>query len=167
MDHQERARKERSRSQRIILVNRVTALDGGVTCTILGTSGVAFSVVVDPDKKPQCSCPDFSRRKRRCKHLYFCLEQILRVSDIDKDKYTAAEIGGAKVTAAVSGPAKRKALGDDVCPFCMEEFEEGGSEPLMWCSQTCGTNFHQECFVRYMNFTTKSKCPMCRSDVPM
>lgn len=161
----EDARKARSRTQRIILVNQVVSAQNARTFTILGTTGKAYSVILQPGVKPQCSCPDFSRRKQRCKHIYFCLEQVLKLTNIDKPSFTAEDLSEKVTVAQQTGPAKRKDISSDPCPFCMEEFDSGGQEELMWCSQTCGSNFHQECFLRYVAFSNKAACPMCRSAV--
>ncbi len=47
--------------------------------------------------------------------------------------------------------ARRRALGEDECPICCEEFRDAEGELLAarvvgWCKKGCGRNVHAECF---------------------
>lgn len=49
---------------------------------------------VNITKNPSCTCQDFTFRKKKCKHIYYVLMKVLRISEEleDKNKYTDEEI---------------------------------------------------------------------------
>lgn len=63
------SRRERALQQRLYLLERRSASD----FTVLGSTGNAYAVSLEP--LPRCSCPDFRfhGRSKRCKHILFVL----------------------------------------------------------------------------------------------
>jgi hypothetical protein len=64
---------------------------------------------------------------------------------------------------------KRKSLQADEKPECAVCHEpiEVGAEELTHCAQSCGTNFHHDCIMRWKaekRGQASNQCPMCRSN---
>lgn len=69
-------RKERARTQRLYLLG----YEGGNRYRIQGsTAEYVYTVTIQA--KPTCTCPDYTRRHYRCKHIFFMLLRYLRVPE--------------------------------------------------------------------------------------
>ena len=85
------ARKEKALTQNIQLKN-TTIVENKHIYSITGTRGITYEVTMT--EKPECTCPDFTDRHCRCKHIYFVLMNILNIRDEDKDVYSLEELFG-------------------------------------------------------------------------
>lgn len=74
----DRARMARGKTQKIYLVNR-NVDNENATFDVMGTTGNIYSVKLNG--APTCTCPDFSLRHKRCKHIFFMLGRIFTVKD--------------------------------------------------------------------------------------
>jgi hypothetical protein len=161
------ARQSRALSQRLLLVpeSLETALLS-VKCQVLGSTGSEYTVTISDE--PTCGCMDFRMNHQICKHIYFVLSRVLRLEDsiwrkgtgfTPEELKTILEVGNHhSPPPEVLVVQHRRDIKDQVeCPICMEDLDE--KEDLVYCSQTCGYNFHQLCFTRCKQQT----CPMCRS----
>ena len=86
-------RKERGICQNIFLIEVVyneQCNDFLREFIVLGSTGNVYSVKIK--KEPECSCPDFITRNKRCKHIYFILIKVMNVLDVDKESYSESEI---------------------------------------------------------------------------
>jgi len=134
--------------------------------TIVGTRGDLYRVFINA--KPECDCPDYQRRKTVCKHIMFVYHKLLHLEseEITKLNYP---LRGRVLKAWVLRLAERRSepleskrkdwQEQEECPICLESFVE--AEELLFCSKTCGTNFHQACLARVRT----QKCPMCRGPI--
>lgn len=99
MDTVKKSRIDRSRKQRILLIDYETLCgEGGCFVgykfQVLGASDNIYDVFVKSDEAPICSCPDCYEYGNRCKHIYFVLEQVLKLghsSLTDLDSYCFEE----------------------------------------------------------------------------
>jgi hypothetical protein len=59
---------------------------------LCGTTNNIYTVIITD--KPTCTCPDHMQRKNRCKHIFFILVKVMKVSRDNEDKpvYTEAEL---------------------------------------------------------------------------
>jgi hypothetical protein len=59
---------------------------------LCGTTNNIYTVVINTN--PTCTCPDYSLRKNRCKHIFFILVRVMKVNkeNEDKLKYTDEEL---------------------------------------------------------------------------
>lgn len=59
---------------------------------LCGTTNNIYTVIITD--KPTCTCPDHLQRKNRCKHIFFILVKVMKVSEENEDKpiYTEAEL---------------------------------------------------------------------------
>ena len=86
------SRKERGQTQKIFLVACHGNTEYERSYDVMGTTGNVYTVRVKTI--PECSCPDYQTRNRRCKHIYFVLLRIMELSNIngDMDQYTNEEL---------------------------------------------------------------------------
>ena len=178
----DRDRLYRAFSQRMFLVTYKDAV-----FAIMGSVGNVYDVSMNNPAKPTCTCPDFLKRKRACKHILFVLVRVHGVpaencddpdtilnalalgpvlqSDVEaspacKRAYAAAIEGQYAVPQAVEA----RTIEDD-CPICYESI--GTSEEKVHCTVTCGKSLHASCMENYSRFQESHGnpvlCPFCRS----
>lgn len=171
------------------------------TCLIfrvLGTSGSDYAITFYPASKGaawQCTCPDFSRRRRPCKHIHFVWYRVLGATeDPFFDSVTAVQdcllahrIGHEHLVANAHLP--RPNVDDDLADLFIEHETKILSDPIVaqrpyvgencpicyeaftsecqvyFCESKCGNSVHQSCFQACVNFGVKSQCPYCRHDM--
>ena len=170
-------RKERGKHQNLYLIERLAETDELIrSYIIMGSSGNVYTVAIKND--PSCTCPDFQTRGRRCKHIYFVLIRIMKVTNEDKTIYSNTDLTKMfKNIPAITNnlmadssiktkynkinnneQVKQKST-DDLCPICLDDLEN--DEPIDYCKFSCGKSVHVECF----NMWTKTKgqtCVYCR-----
>uniref|UniRef100_A0A6C0CMI2 RING-type domain-containing protein n=1 Tax=viral metagenome TaxID=1070528 RepID=A0A6C0CMI2_9ZZZZ len=185
-------RKERAKRQRIYLINVPDASsDENVKeFEVVGTTNNIYNVRISPSEV-KCTCPDYTTRYNRCKHIYFVLLKIMKLKDGMEDvkKYTEQQIQDmfnnipaiVDPSIRVSDDIQKKYLeslgsGDipgskpqpqrplteeDDCPICMDNLL--GSTDLVWCKSSCGNSIHSECFKRWCDVSRGSPtCVYCR-----
>lgn len=160
-------RINRGKTQKIYLVNR-NVNDTNATFDVMGTTGNIYSVKLSGS--PTCTCPDFTQRKKRCKHIFFMLAKIFIVNDPHQKKFTTKEIENLiskyqenilKLTIkynlkSLCTEITAKNTEDD-CVICMDAVLNG--EQYVYCKKYCGRCIHLDC---YKMVTSKSQsCPYC------
>ena len=146
---------------------------------IMGNSGNTYTVTIS--NEPSCTCPDYTSRGNRCKHIYFVLIRIMNIYDYTEEYYTDDELAqmflnipqvAKDLMYQGERPTEQKEVNqkfekDDVCPICLDPLENG--KELDYCKYSCGKTIHKKCFSMW----EKSKggiCVFCRgkwySDFP-
>jgi hypothetical protein len=172
-------RKQRGKSQKIFLINQEIKNENTGNFAVAGTTGNVYDVVIN--EKPSCSCPDFTTRRNRCKHIYFILIRILKIH-IDKEEqkiYSHEELRemfinmGNTCKALLVTDQQRKAYleacekkdgkivlkdTNDNCLICFDPLDNG--DPLIYCEYSCGRPIHQEC-IDILNKTQHLKTAKC------
>lgn len=119
-----------------------------------------------------CTCPDYARRRKLCKHIYFVLDRVLHFEDLqvsfDSPDYVnfeaIARLKNAFLTKSAPSPSPepRPIEEDEECVIC---FELLVGENLSSCS-TCRYSFHATCTKIMLAAQKKSdlpySCPLCR-----
>lgn len=177
-------RKERGRTQNIFLIETIINENNKErNYMIMGSTGNVYKVTIK--EIPECTCPDFQTRNRRCKHIYFVLIRIMKTTNEDKDIYTNLElelmftnIPTITNNLIIGDNSKKKyeqlknELGnntteiekkglDDVCPVCLDDLTDGNE--LDFCKYSCGRSIHKLCFSMWCKKNT-AKCVYCNSD---
>jgi len=168
-------RLQRALEQRILLVDQELKSATEMWFKVLGTSGTTYKVVVSEHQS--CTCPDYTRRNKKCKHIYFVLRRVLNASDtlVGKEQLTVDELkqlfSGPKIIPTATtmlqeqkgNEVERRPL-DEECPVCYEPMDQK-KEDIIYCFTTCGYNMHLSCYKRWHNTSrhTTNQCPMCRT----
>lgn len=67
------------------------------------------------------------------------------------------------LSVSVEKTNQRSVTEQKECSICLCDFE--ANEKLVFCYKTCGYNFHELCFQRWILQTKKHQCPLCRSEM--
>jgi hypothetical protein len=186
----ENERKKRGKEQKIFLI-LTHEYDEDILerkYEVMGTTCNAYTVIINSE--PTCTCPDFTQRNHRCKHIYFVLTKIMKVAvnqeDILKysvnnllDMFTNIPIITENLKIDPIRLKKYKNLKkngngevvarnideDDICPICMGDMYDC-SEELTFCKYSCGTSIHKQCFDIYCNNKVKNSivCLYCHKN---
>jgi hypothetical protein len=179
-------RKDRGKNQRIFLVMTYEHDEDALErkYEVMGTTGNVYTVCIKTS--PECTCPDYTTRHKRCKHIYFVLSRIMGVSH---DKEDIKEYSDDDLESMISNipaitenlkvdPSKlakfkslkknsngevemREISEEDMCPICLGEVLDCGEE-ITYCRYSCGTALHKECFDRYNEHKHDTpKCLFC------
>ena len=181
-------RKERGKKQKIFLIltyeydNKIIERKYDV----MGTTGNVYTVIIK--NKPTCTCPDFTTRCTKCKHIYFVLTRIMQVKEEAEDVIEYSDnllinmfksipkiTENLKVKKSIldrynlkkdkNGMVPRKIFDEEtVCPICLECFLESDEETV-YCRYTCGNSIHKNCFNMYLTKKVgcDKKCLYCLS----
>ena len=57
---------------------------------IMGNSGNTYTVTIS--NEPSCTCPDYTSRGNRCKHIYFVLIRIMNTINYEEEEYSDLEL---------------------------------------------------------------------------
>ena len=138
---------------------------------IMGHSGNTYQVTIT--NHPKCTCPDYSMRHNRCKHIYFVLIRIMNINNYTDREFSDEELLemfdniheiAKNLMYQGEKPEEQKEVnqkfekGDD-CPICLDPLENG--KELDYCKYSCGKTVHKKCFKMW----EKSKggiCVFCR-----
>jgi hypothetical protein len=143
---------------------------------IMDNSGNTYTVTIS--NYPSCTCPDYTTRGNRCKHIYFVLIRIMNIDDYDdytQEIYTDEELEEMfmKIPQIAKNliyhgeepqeqkEVKQKFEKGDICPICLDPLENG--KELDYCKYSCGKTIHKKCFSMW----EKSKggiCVFCRGN---
>jgi len=177
-------RKQRGLTQPIYLIETIIENIGEKIqlekkYIVMGSSGNVYTVAIS--HTPTCSCPDYTTRQKRCKHIYFVLGKIMHVNDDDQDndQYTEKELLRMfsqipKITNNLivdtntknkynklknNDSSNNKKSTDDLCPICLDDLENG--ETLDHC-RSCGKHIHTCCFSMWTK-SKGAKCVFCQA----
>lgn len=169
-------RKQRAVTQRIFLIETIEEKDDFLReYIIMGSTGNVYNVNIT--NKPTCTCPDYTSRINRCKHIYFVLVRIMRVVEPDKNIYTNNDLlkmfnNIPEITnvLCVNSKAKNKydcsknkivtIKNDDLCPICLDDIQNG--EEYDYCKFQCGKCVHKLCFLMWHK-KNPAVCLVCKS----
>jgi hypothetical protein len=168
-------RINRAKTQRIYLINR-DINDDFAMFEVMGTTGNIYFVELDGN--PTCTCPDFTQRSNRCKHILFMLVKLFNVPNPYQNKFTVKEIKKyikkykeilmqftvdydyddiSKLDPDI-GP---KCV-DDNCVVCMDPLSNG--EKYIYCKKFCGRCLHVDCYTHLIMKNPALKCPYCMQE---
>ena len=181
-------RKQRAATQNIFLIE--TIIDEKSTerkYVVMGSTGNIYDVIIK--NTPQCTCPDFKTRNKRCKHIYFILIRVMKTDKEDQLFYNDAELSEMfskipsitnnlivdestknfyhklKKENKLDNNENEKHINmkstDDLCPICLDDLEDGNE--LEYCKYSCGKPIHSLCFSMWCKRNNK-KCIYCRKD---
>lgn len=163
----------RGMRQRMYLLS-IKKSDNGWNFLIEGASGHNYYLYINQYGKIGCNCPDFSKRQKICKHLYFIIGRIAQLdSMVDYIKGNKVEFNHyQQITKALicrfkqpinqeksDNNVKIGQESDDNCIIC---FESLSGEPMIQCVTTCKNYFHQACINIWL--TRNANCPLCRAN---
>lgn len=180
------ARKQRGSTQTLFLIEILDSDDMyQKSYSVMGSTGNVYTVTIQDI--PTCTCPDYTTRGNRCKHIYFILIRVMKCTDVDQTTYTNDDILNMftnipKITQNLTLDTKKKAIydkfkkenklagtdksevnkkdTDDLCPICLDDLENG--EELEFCKYSCGKPVHKVC---YSMWTKKQplNCVFCKA----
>lgn len=173
-------RRRRARRDRIFLLDACFKLDPmhRLIYEVQGTTGVYSVQAAAPSGLTgsfawNCSCPDFEKRKRPCKHVYFVRNRVLGQEDLIVDSRTLWSIATAThpneefvredSQTLLKEVARKEYVGEN-CVICFEEMmsEDENEAQLVWCSGTCGKSVHSECYRVWSKRSGDTLCVHCR-----
>ena len=153
-------RLERALVQKLYFIEEIIVDDTTRNYLIMGSTGNVYTVTIS--KSSKCTCPDYIKRKAKCKHIFFVLMKVLKVNPtlkkenlvnafkkdlvIDnkiilpkdkKDKYESI------INSTAPNECDRK-LDNDICPICLDDIID--LKLAYYCKKSCGKNVHIECF---------------------
>jgi hypothetical protein len=178
------SRKIRGKVQKLYLIERKDVIDKYImSYVVMGSTGNLYTV--DITYKPQCTCPDYISRQKRCKHIFFILIRIMNVKDGNEDKekftkyaltkmfnYSTKRIIDKNAIATDYIKSKYQKIKnnngdtvelktlDDLCPVCLDDLTNG--EPVIYCINSCGKPIHEDCFRMWTNIKPKN-CLSCNA----
>lgn len=174
-------RKQRGLKQKLFLIEAVETVEKLTKIyKVMGSTGNIYTVTIK--EKPECTCPDYTTRYKRCKHIYFILTRIMKVDDPDSEIYSKKELKEMflNIPEVANGLFVEKHLKDkyqhlidelkngktehdpkgtdDVCPICMDDLLNG--EEFIHCKFSCGRCVHATCFTMWSKVKS-DKCIYC------
>jgi hypothetical protein len=168
-------RKQRGVTQKLFLIEAIEKKsDASREYVIMGLTRNVYNVNIC--STPTCTCPDYTTRGNRCKHIFFVLLRIMKVNDPDKAKYSDHDLkvmfsNLPEVTNTLCVEDKIKdryarskdnvimAKDDDLCPICLEEIQNG--EKFEYCRALCGKCIHTLCFSMWCE-KNPAVCQFCK-----
>ena len=173
-------RKIRGKTQNLFLIESLNTNEQyEKKYVVMGSTGNVYNVIIK--NIPECSCPDYTTRHRRCKHIYFILLRVMKIDDEDQDEYSNNELvemfkniphitnnlliddktkqkydalkNNNKLETNSQDITKKST--DDLCPICLDDLENG--DELDHCKFSCGKSIHKVCYSMW----TKKKAPNC------
>merc|ERR1712048_980345 len=151
---------------RLFLIHATVGPQGAVDATVLGHTGNVYDLRLGA--RIQCSCPDFVKTKRVCKHIVFLFLRVLSVPRDDprvwqrallpqemrdlrerlEKHFRSSQAGGVQAPSSVVSALDaegqrtlRQPLGEQ-CSIC---FDLVHTLVGSICCAICGYNFHTEC----------------------
>jgi hypothetical protein len=168
------ARKQRGATQNIFLIE--TIIDDSNDNTerkyvVMGSTGNVYNVIIKD--VPECTCPDYMTRGKRCKHIYFILIRVMKSTNEDQEEYSKDELhemfnnipqvmnnlivdNKTKTTYEKLKQSNKLSKSkpetttidqkntDDLCPVCLDDLDNG--DDLDYCKFSCGKPIHIVCY---------------------
>lgn len=179
----ESQRKLRGVSQKIFLV-LTHEFDENILerkYDVMGTTGNVYTVSIK--NVPICTCPDYTLRFKRCKHIYFVLKRIMKIQqeyediieyndndlihmfsnipEITNNIKLHTNLVNKYVSLKTNGIILQKKIeDDDICPICLDTLYDCDEE-IVFCKYYCGNNIHKECFDIINDNKTDITCLYC------
>jgi hypothetical protein len=128
---------------------------------VVGTRGIDYRVEINEANwmASRCTCPDFSYRHQLCKHIFYILQRVKRMT---QEQLMALQVG----PIAERTPSKTeegKDYVDQDCAICYDAFQK--QEKVKLCEE-CNKPFHTTCLKIWQANCRKKKidftCPLCR-----
>lgn len=179
-------RKYRAKNENIKIAKFTQLTEEGTAFNIrvCGSRGVFYTINFSTSFGAQCSCIDFQRRRKNCKHIYFVIgmvakEDTLFSSVSETPSFSSSELVNmcqrikaqvellysANVNIFEDEKKKEKELvidRDDFCAICQTDLnlDEG-----LWKCQTCAHVMHKNCLEGWWNVSPeyRDSCAYCRS----
>lgn len=149
------------------------------TFKVSSSSGDSYYDLVVTPKKGTCSCPDFERRAKPCKHLLCVLLRVLRLKtefknvteigrNYDQITTTLLNLFSKNTAKPVTENDTKKSEdqhvspGDEeeMCLICLLEFSPT-QDNITKCSADCGRYLgHKDCLNTW--FSRNNTCPLCK-----
>jgi len=186
-------REERALSQRILYIDHTLTQHGSYDFNIIGSTGKSYTVTIGCSHN-MCSCPDYTARRMRCKHIIFVFCRVLNqklenirstytidelatlVASIRDVNYinqltqillqTSLEEKQTSIKLSSTSESKIIPLPIDEDTPCSICYEDmhQSTELILYCQ--CRNNFHKVCYERWCKAKNKS-CPLCRHANPI
>ena len=175
-------RKHRSKNDNIKIAKFTQTSEDGSSFNVrvCGSQGVFYTINFHDSFGAQCSCPDFTIRKRNCKHIYFVIGTVAKDEGLffainDKPNFTIDELQAmcAHIKEQVNvmynshekkDVEKEKVVieRDDGCPICQCDLEPSDN---LWKCQICKHVMHAQCLSSWwaIDYSNKECCAYCRS----
>ncbi|KAJ9640248.1 hypothetical protein H2204_003473 [Knufia peltigerae] len=169
---------ERSRYQRMIVLDRRRTVKDGAPCEhldIVGSTGNVYEVVIG--RTPDCNCPD-ALKGNECKHKVYAMHTVLKApehlqyqrglltSELEEIFARAppipSEVGSAADDSSTTKGNRKPTEGE--CPICYMDLEPKNNR-LVWCKAQCGHNLHRSCFDQWVASMPgkEVRCVYCRA----
>ena len=156
------------------------------TYLIMGSTGNVYTVIIS--NKSSCTCPDYRKRKKRCKHIYFVLIRIMKVENPEKKIFSNEELKEMfnniplitnnliidknkrekfyEITNKINLNKSKKKIeqkinDNDICPICLDSLNNG--KELDYCKYSCGLSLHKKCYQMWEK-RNKGICVFCRAN---
>lgn len=183
----EDVRKARGKQQKIflILTHEYDESELERKYEVMGTTGNVYTVGIV--NSPTCTCPDYTTRNKRCKHIYFVLTRIMKVKSDQEDieEYSDEDlqdmfenipqitenlrVDASKLAKFKSlkkngnGEVEKREIDEEaMCPICLAELYDCDEE-LIHCRYSCGYSLHKQCFDMYNSKQHgECKCIFCQ-----
>jgi len=173
-------RKMRGVNQKIYLIDILPITSDNMReFAVMGSTGNLYNVTIKDI--PECTCPDYQTRHARCKHIYFILIRIMKVSEKceDKENFTTANLRNMfakqlmvqndlmanqnikikyeKLKNGINNIIEKKDT-NDLCPMCLDDLDNG--EELDYCKHSCGKQIHDACYKMWIK-VKPANCLYC------
>uniref|UniRef100_A0A6C0AC08 SWIM-type domain-containing protein n=1 Tax=viral metagenome TaxID=1070528 RepID=A0A6C0AC08_9ZZZZ len=181
-------RKSKALNQKLYVIEKNIQNKFRTDFVVIGSTGNIYTVSIKSE--PECSCPDNSINRFRCKHIYFCLLKLMKVDseDVDEEFYTNLELEYMFVSqpkelinrasqnnidkyinfkkGIIHTEVKKRFHYDDLCGICLDQLYE--HESLDYCKYKCGKCVHAKCMeimIKHNKNNHKTvKCIYCNQE---
>jgi hypothetical protein len=185
------SRKERGLNQNLYLIETIpTDNPYHKKFAVMGTTGNVYDVSIK--EKLECTCPDYNKRGKNCKHIYFVLLKVMKVNGQARNNFSQKDLeemfknipevtSNLIVNPEIRSLYKQKTEGvqtekletdengkvkrqptNDICPICLDNLEEGSQDDLDYCKYGCGKSIHKNCFSMWCKKNQRT-CVFCRA----
>jgi hypothetical protein len=90
-NHNSESRKERALYQKLYLIETIPSTQElEKEFVVMGSTGNVYTVKICSE--PSCTCPDFLRRQRNCKHIFFILLKVMKIDEVDQEYFEDDEL---------------------------------------------------------------------------
>ncbi|KAG8674311.1 hypothetical protein FPOAC1_000276 [Fusarium poae] len=135
---------------------------------LVGSTGSTYTVNIG--KRLSCSCPQHSLGFQQCKHIVFIMKKVLNAPDhllyqqalISTELKSIFDSAPSFSAEPQEKPVQRRPI-EGNCPICFFKLDEKKKASIVWCSASCGHNFHMQC-LKICARPKSVTCPVCCSD---
>lgn len=182
MDSQSRKHRARNEQIKIAKFTELNEDGSAFNVRVCGSRGVFYTINFSNSFGAQCSCFDFQRRKKNCKHIYFVIgivakEESLFANISETPSFTTTELISmsqhikeqvnllyGESTNKFNEEKKSEIVveRDDFCAICQMDLVP--TEEL-WKCQTCSHVMHLNCLEGWWNVSPdyRDSCAYCRA----